>query len=168
VPRSALIVAVPEAEPLVGDWRLRYDNASLGIPAHVTLLFPFVPAGDLEEALLGELRELFAAQPAFSVAFSRVARFAEVAWLAPEPAEPFRRLTDLIWERYPSYPPYEGIHDEVIPHLSVAVGDATLQDQVDHALTPHLPVAADVREVVLLEEQPDRRWRTRERFPLCG
>src|SRR5215216_5253276 len=53
VPRSALIVAVPEAEPLVGGWRLRYDDASLGVPAHVTLLFPFMPAEELGEALLG-------------------------------------------------------------------------------------------------------------------
>ena len=168
MPRSALIVAVPGAEPLVGEWRLRCDNASLGIPAHVTLLFPFIPAGKLDEALFGELHELFAAQPAFSVAFRRVARFSEVAGLAPEPAEPLRRLTELIVTRYPSYPPYEGIHDEVIPHLTVAVGDGTLQDQVDAALTPHLPIAADVREVVLLEERPDGHWRTRERFPLSG
>ena len=166
VPRSALIVAVPEAEPLVGGWRLRYDNASLGVPAHVTLLFPFMPAEELGEALFGELRELFAAQPAFAVAFSRVARFTDIAWLAPEPAEPFRVLTELIFRRYPSYPPYEGIHDEVIPHLTVAVAGAPLQDQVEAALTPHLPIAADVREVVLLEEQPGGHWRTRERFPL--
>jgi 2'-5' RNA ligase len=166
VPRSALIVAVPEAEPLVDEWRLRYDNASLGVPAHVTLVFPFMPAGDLGDALFGELRELFAAQPAFTVVFSRVARFTEVAWLAPEPAEPFRLLTELILRRYPGYPPYEGIHDEVIPHLTVAVGGGTLPDRVEAALTPHLPIAADVCEIVLLEEQPDGHWRTRERFPL--
>lgn len=164
--RSALIVAVAEAEPLVARFRLRYDNASLGVPAHVTLLFPFVPAAELDEALFGELRELFVAQPAFSFALVGVSRFPEVAWLAPEPAEPFRRLTDLIRRRYPSYPPYEGIHDEVIPHLTVAKGDETIQDELDAALAPHLPIVAEVREVMLLEEQPDGHWRTRERFPL--
>ena len=164
--RSALIVAVPEAEPLVARFRLRYDNASLGIPAHVTLLFPFVPAEELDEALFGELHELFVAQPAFSVALAGVSRFPEVAWLAPEPAEPLRRLTELIRRRYPSYPPHEGIHDVVIPHLTVARGDGTIQDELDAALTPQLPIAAEVREVTLLEEQPDGHWRTRERFPL--
>jgi hypothetical protein len=34
--------------------------------------------------------------------------------------------------------------------------------QADAALTPHLPIAADVRKVVMLEEQPDGR----ESFPL--
>ena len=43
--RSALVVAVPDAEPVVGHLMLRLDaNAVLGVPAHVTVLFPFVPA----------------------------------------------------------------------------------------------------------------------------
>ena len=166
MPRSALIVAVPEAEPLVHDWRLRYDNASLGIPAHVTLLFPFAAAETINEKLSGELREVLAEEPAFSFALARVERFPEVAWLAPEPAEPFRRLTDLIFARYPEYPPYEGIHKEVIPHLTVAIGEPSLQDEVDRALTPHLPIAARVDGVALLVEDESGHWQESERFPL--
>jgi 2'-5' RNA ligase len=166
VPRSALIVAVPEAEPLVGHWRERYDNASLGIPAHVTLLFPFVPAEETDDALLAELRELFVSQPAFSFTLPRVARFAEVAWLAPEPAKPFRRLTELIVSRYPDYPPYEGIHDELIPHLTVGVGDTAMQDEIDAALAPHLPIEAEARKVTLLVEDGSGRWHARAGFPL--
>jgi 2'-5' RNA ligase len=166
VPRSALIVTVPEAEPHVHEWRLRWDNASLGIPAHITLIFPFVPAEEIGEELLGGLQELFAAQPAFAYSLARVARFPEHAWLAPEPDEPFRRLTALLAERYPEYPPYEGIHNEVIPHLTVAEGDAALQDKVDAALSPHLPIAAEAREVTLLVEDESGHWRPGERFPL--
>jgi len=166
VPRSALIVAVPEAEPLVHPWRLRHDNAALGIPAHVTLLVPFVPAEAIDDVLVEELRQLFAAQHAFSYRLARVARFPEVAWLAPEPAEPFRRLSELIFSRYPDYPPYEGIHDDVIPHLTVAVGDAVLQDEVEAALTPHLPISAGADEVTLLVEDESGHWRESERFPL--
>jgi 2'-5' RNA ligase len=169
VPRSALIVAVPEAEPLVHEWRLRYDNARLGIPAHITLLFPFVPAEELEEKLFGELRRLFAAQPAISFSLTRLVEFPDqTLWLAPEPSEPFRSLTEVIFERFPDYPPYEGIHDEVIPHLTVTAGDASLRDELDAALTPRLPVEAEARETVLLEELPDGLWRPRERFPLGG
>jgi 2'-5' RNA ligase len=168
VPQSALIVAVPEAEPIVGKWRLRYDNARLGIPAHVTLLFPFVPAEELDETLFGELRALFATQPAFTFTLTRVVDFPDqTLWLAPEPTAPFRTLTDLIFARYPAYPPYEGIHDEVIPHLTVTSGDASLRDELDAALTPHLPIEAAVHDVVLLEEDASGYWRTRERFPLA-
>lgn len=166
MPRSALIVAVPEAEPLVHEWRMRYDNAALGIPAHITLIFPFVPAEEIGEELVDELRGLFAAQPGFSFTLARVARFPEVAWLAPEPDEPFRRLTGLIFSRYPEYPPYEGIHDDVIPHLTVAIGDAALQDDVEAALSPHLPIAAHAGEVTLLGEDESGHWSESERFPL--
>ena len=166
MPRTALIVAVPEAEALVGAWRKRYDNASLGIPAHVTLLFPFVPSETANDTLLAELRELFAAQPAFSFSLPRVARFPEVAWLAPEPATPFRRLTELIYSRYPDYPPYEGIHDEIIPHLTVGVGEAALQDEIELALTPHLPIDAEAQEVTLLVEDESGHWTRRDSFAL--
>jgi 2'-5' RNA ligase len=158
MPRTALIIAVPEAEALVGGWRERYDTASLGIPAHVTLLFPFVSTENVDDALLAELRELFTTQPAFSFSLPRVARFPEVAWLAPEPATPFRRLTELIYSRYPDYPPYEGIHDEIIPHLTVGVGDTALQDEIDAALTPHLPIDAEAREVTVLVEDESGHW----------
>lgn len=168
MPRSALIVAVPEAEPLVGEWRLRYDNARLGIPAHITLLFPFVPAEELDEALFGELSELFAAQPAFAFTLTRLVDFPDqTLWLAPEPSEPFRKLTELIVERYPDYPPYEGAHEEVIPHLTVTAGEAALRDAVDAAVSPQLPIDAEAREVVLLEENATGFWRARERFTLA-
>ena len=38
---SALLVAVPEAEPLVGALRLVHDpSAAVGVPAHITILLP--------------------------------------------------------------------------------------------------------------------------------
>jgi 2'-5' RNA ligase len=167
VPRTALIVAVPEAEPLVAEWRAKHDwSAQHGVPAHITLLFPFVPAEDVDQQLLSDLRDLFASQPAFSYLLPRVARFPEVAWLAPEPAEPFKELIALIVSRYPEYPPYEGIHDDVIPHLTVAEGVSELQDEVDVALTPSLPIEAQAQRVTLLVEDASGHWHTGKRFPL--
>jgi hypothetical protein len=167
VPRTALIVEVPEAEPLVGSWRARYDwSAQHGVPAHVTVLFPFVPVEELDDEVFAELRLLFARRPSFVFTLPRVARFPDVAWLAPEPAQPFTRLTELVVERFPDYPPYEGVHETVIPHLTVAEGGADLQDEVEAALTAHLPIGAHTREVTLIEELPSGRWQTRERFPL--
>lgn len=166
MPRTALIIEVPHSEPLVYEWRLEYDNAGLGVPAHVTLLFPFVPVEHFDDILVNELRRLFSGQRAFEFSLPRVDRFPEVAWLAPEPAEPFRALTELIFDRYPKYAPYEGIHAEVIPHLTVAIGDSDLQDEVEAALTPHLPIDAEAREVTLLVEDESGQWRPGERFAL--
>ena len=166
MPRTALIVAVPEAEPLVGEWRAKHDwSAQHGVPAHITLLFPFVPTEQVDEQLLDDLRDLFATQQAFTYRLQRVARFPEVAWLAPEPAEPFKELIALIVSRYPAYPPYEGIHDEVVLHLTVAEGGSELQDEVDAAVTPHLPIEAEAREVTLIVEDEAGYWHTGSRFP---
>jgi 2'-5' RNA ligase len=169
VARTALIVEVPEAEQFVRDWRLRYDNASLGVPAHLTLLFPFVAAEHFDDVLLDELRRLFAEHEPFSFALTRLEEFSdETVWLAPEPAEPFRRLTEAIAARYPDYPPYEGIHEEVIPHLTVTSGDASLRAQLEPVLAPHLPIASRVDDVTLLVEDEAGHWRAGTRFALGG
>ena len=167
MPESALVVTVPEAEPLVSEWRAQHDwSAQRGVPAHITILYPFAPTEKVDDTLLGELRELFGAHPAFSFDLPRVARFPEVAWLAPEPVEPFKTLIASVVARFPDYPPYEGVHDEVIPHLTVAEGGVELQDEVDAAISPHLPIAARADEVTLLLEDDAGRWHPGERFAL--
>jgi 2'-5' RNA ligase len=168
VPESALIVDVPEAEPLVNDWRAKHDwSAQRGVPAHITVLYPFMPTENIDDRLHADLRALFAAHPAFSFRLSRVARFPdEVAWLAPDPAEPFAALTEAVASRYPDYPPYEGIHEVVIPHLTVAEGGTELHDEVDAALTPALPIEAEARSVLMILADENGWWSPGERYPL--
>jgi 2'-5' RNA ligase len=138
----------------------------MGIPPHVTLLSPFMPAEIVDESL-GALRELFAATPAFDVAFRELRRWPGMVYLAPEPPEPFTRLTEAIVESWPDYPPYEGIHETVIPHLTVAYGDDARLAKVVADVSTQLPIEANVTEAVLLEElEPDVRWAERTRFPL--
>lgn len=71
--RTALIVLVPEAELAVSELRQRCDpSASLGVPAHVTVLFPFQDGAKVEPA---ELAQLFGAFGALDFVFDRVERF---------------------------------------------------------------------------------------------
>ena len=151
MPETALVIAVPEAEPLVSEWRAQYDWSA-----------------QHDDELLGRLRELFASEAPVTFELPRVARFPDVAWLAPEPSEPFTALIELIAGRFPDYPPYEGAHDVVIPHLTVAEGGPELQDQVEAALTEHLPIAARADDVALLFEGDDGLWFEAHRFPLSG
>lgn len=156
--RTALIVAVPEAEPHVAELRLAHDrSAALGVPAHVTILFPFAPPELVDEEALAEL---FAAQSAFAFELASVEHFGEdVTYLAPSPARPFVELTRAVVARWPEHAPYEGAHEEVVPHLTV--GERRLE------LSPPLPISCGADDVLLLEEdEPEGRWRTRRRFPL--
>jgi 2'-5' RNA ligase len=169
MPASALVVVVPEAEPLVSDWRAQYDWAAQhGVPAHITILYPFVPTEQVDEELLGQLGKLFRAEAAFAFELARVGRFPEVAWLAPEPSERFSALIDLVAARFPDYPPYEGIHDEVIPHLTVAEGETDLQDRVEAAVSGHLPIRAHADHVAFLFEDDQGLWHEAHRFPLSA
>jgi len=166
---TAIVVSFPEASPAVDRWREQTcgDRTSIGIPPHVTLLHPFVPAETVDERILAQLRSMFAARPAFDVVLEEARRWPGMLYLAPDPPEPFVRLTEAIVERWPDYPPYEGIHDEVIPHLTVAYGDDALLSEVEADVSAKLPIAATAHEAVLLVELvPFVRWETRARFPL--
>ena len=155
--RTALIVAVPEAEAAVADIRLQHvASAAHGVPAHVTVLSPFVDGNEIDE---GALAQLFGMFPAFAFVLDRIARWDDGSvWLHPEPSQPFADLTAAVWQRWPDYPPYEGTVDLVIPHLTVS--ETPIEVQLN------LPIASHARNVALIEEKPDRRWVTRQAFPL--
>lgn len=164
---TGLLIVVPQAEHVIGAHRLDHDPAaSRGVPAHVTLLYPFAPAdevGTLEEGLA----ELFAGMKPFDSSFSEFARFGdEVLYLAPDNPERYSAMTDAIADRFPSYPPYEGQFDEVIPHLTVADGGGDFA-AMQREMEPWMPVRTRVDRVVLIEER-DRFWYHRAVFPLGG
>jgi len=157
--RTALVIAVPEAEPVVGRLRSLYDDADrTGVPAHVTLLFPF---GDRDDGLA----DLFAQFEPFDFSLTELRRWPDVLWLTPEPAERFGELTDALAARFPEHAPYEGAHTQVIPHLTVAYRHDVSRD-VSAQLQQRLPIAAHASEVVQLEEYEPDRWRERQRFQL--
>jgi 2'-5' RNA ligase len=165
---SAVVVVVDAAEQVVGPWRARYDSsAAAGVPPHITVLYPFLPLADVTDDVLHRLGEIFAAEPAFELTLARVERFAEdVLWLAPEPAEPFRRLTQAVWRAWPHHPPYEGAYDDVTPHLTVADRpDPALFDTISADVAGALPCVTQVSEGQMLVVV-DGGWSTRATFPL--
>ncbi len=168
---SALIVPVPEAEPLVCAWRERYDDsARTGVPAHITLLYPFLPPEEITPADLERLKALFASAPPMRFRLAAARRFPRgVLYLAPEPEEFLRGLTRRIWAQYPQRPPYGGAFEHVVPHLTVAQAqDHAVLDEVEAAVAPGLPVAAEATEAWLMLQSDVERWRAGHRFPLGG
>jgi 2'-5' RNA ligase len=168
--RTALILPVPEAAAAVDAWRERTCEAkpSTGVPAHVTLIFPFVPASEVDDDLIAEVGALIGTATSFRFALQETDRFAAVLFLAPHPAEPFIRLTDAITERYPRYLPYGGAFGSSVPHLTVAQGNDGLLDQAEASVSRLLPIAAEAREALLLEEVVADwgRWEIRAHLPL--
>jgi 2'-5' RNA ligase len=167
--QTALLATVAEAEPLVGQWRRRFDSsASAGVPAHVTVLFPFLDVGRVTDGVLDELRTLIGARRPFPVRFEECRRFPDVLYLAPTPDQPFCSLTEEIAERWPEAPPYEGQFTEVIPHLTVAHGQPPrVYQELEADLAERLPLAATVASVSLFVNDGSR-WRRQVEFPMLG
>ena len=82
---SALVVLVPEAEPLVRPFRDRFDpSAALGVPAHITLLYPFIEPERIGEDTLGKATECFRGFAPIAFSLTEIRRFpAETLYLAP-------------------------------------------------------------------------------------
>jgi 2'-5' RNA ligase len=169
---SALVVIVPEAEAVVASFRERYDpSAAVGVPAHITLLYPFKPPAEVGANVLNDLQKCFSGFMPFDFSLAAIRRFpGGVLYLEPEPNEPFRQLTLALWAAYPEAPPYGGKFDTVVPHLTVALADDERQlDSIadDFARAAHgkLPATALAAEVALMDNAAGH-WQIRTRFAL--
>lgn len=167
---SAVLVAVPAVEFVVAEHRARFDrSAEWGVPAHVTVLYPFVPPVKIDDAVLADLAEAILAVPRFRAEWHRTSWFGEdVLWLAPEPESSFRALTTTVWRAFPDYPPYEGQFDDVVPHLTVGhTASPEGLHAVEREVQAHLPVSMDVSVVQLMcGTTSPSSWRTIAELPL--
>ena len=168
--RTAWVVPVPEAETLVQDLRRQFDpSAALGVPAHVTVLHPFMAPTQITAQVLDRAEAALRATPAFAFRLAQVACFADTAYLAPEPAAAFVALTEALVRAFPGLPPYGGAHATIVPHLTVGQGDA---DTVGHvavelqaALRRRGPVQARCSRLSVLENAGGT-WREMHRLAL--
>ena len=165
---SALYVEIAGAQPVVAVARHRWDAAGLAVPAHVTVLFPFLAPDAIGASVEEALGEIAGALDAFEVRFERIGRFPDVVWLAPEPVTPFVSLTDAVASRWPDHPPYGGAFEEVVHHLTVADGaPAEVLDEVAATVASSLPLTDRVTALTLSVRERGS-WRVRRRYPLRG
>jgi 2'-5' RNA ligase len=169
---SCLLIPVPEAEPVVGRLRGRLDRAAAwGVPAHVTILYPFVRPEAITSAVIELAAAAVASVPAFECTFAQTGRFGEdVLWLAPEPDRPFRALTTALHAAFPQYPPFGGIYPDVVPHLTIGdrpPGGLVALEAADADVGPALPVRTFVSHAWLMTgTQAADSWRVAAELPL--
>lgn len=147
---SAIVITVPEADEVVERLRApARDPQSRRMPAHITLLGPFVP--DPDAGVIAELQFFFSRVDGFPLSFREVGEFpGGVVWLAPEQSEELRGLTEALFRRWPQCPPYGGAHDAITPHLSVArTDDPAHAAEVRRAAEAALPLSGFARAASL-------------------
>jgi 2'-5' RNA ligase len=169
---STLAILVPEVEGLVRTFRDRYDPAAkAGMPAHITLLYPFKSPNEIDRLVLDTLRQCFSRFQPFKFSLTTINQFpGDTLYLVPEPEEPFRELTLGIWRCYPETPPYRGRYSTVVPHLTVAdrmdeQGLDEVAREFEQAAQGRLPIHGHVAEVTLMDTRSGR-WDTNTTFKL--
>jgi 2'-5' RNA ligase len=163
---SAIVVRVPIPTALERI-RRRWDYAAgVGVPAHVTILYPFLQPNDLRPAVRAELVALAATVEPFDVRFAAIGRFPTVVYLAPEPSGPFAGLTRAVVDRFPDCLPYGGAHDVVIPHLTITESGEAPFDDIALQVGGALPFSHRVGRLEVLIEGGEGRWHGHWRIPL--
>lgn len=166
---TAFAVNVPEAESTVSRLREQHDpSAALGVPAHITILYPFMAPAEISRDVLDRIRYALRHCRPFAFSVDQVARLPKVLYLAPDPPEPFAELTTALVAGIPGYLPYRGIHARIIPHLTVAQGEEEVLDELEIQLRGSLSrdgLHAMCRQLTLIENSSGR-WRDMHTFDL--
>ncbi|WP_410616138.1 2'-5' RNA ligase family protein [Amycolatopsis sp. lyj-109] len=162
---TALVILLPAAEPALTAAR-RVDPALVrpGLPAHVTVLYPFLPDASLTDEVLAEVRSLAAAvSPPADVQLTDLVvtpRF--VALAAPA----LQAVADAVCARWPEVLPYGGrFGPRPAAHLTVAMGGpAEALERVAEEVRPLLPLA-DRAETLQLVALTGHGWEPRLKAP---
>lgn len=168
---STIIIPVPEAEELVGVYRNRYDPAArAGVPAHITLLYPFLDRGEITPNSIIEVREVIQRFKPFDLSLVEVRRWLSVLYIHPEPDSEFIRMTRSLVNQFPDHPPYKGAYPSIIPHLTVAHVDDTAEleaiaDDFQSHAGLYLPMKSRAKEVWLMVKH-NGKWNKHTSFDL--
>ena len=139
------------------------------MPAHVTVLYPFMAPSQITGEVVAELRDVLGRFDSFDFTLSEVRWFdRRVVYLAPSPEERFRALTALVAEKFPEYPPYEGEFSDVVPHVTVGEdAPRALLRAAGWMAKRRLPITGRVSEVWLMTiADPEPLYRVAAVFAL--
>ena len=145
-------------------------NASAGIPAHLTLLYPFLDPNALDSDVRSALASVAGGHEAIGFELAGSAAWPDTVYVAVNPERPFTRLQADLAKAFPAFPIY-GLPAPFafVPHVTVAEGGAAADPATLEAPAwAALPRSrrADALEVIV--RAGDGRWRTRWRVALAG
>jgi 2'-5' RNA ligase len=166
---TALIlrVALP---PRLEALRMRsVPDAADGLPAHLTVAYPFAEPVAIDEAVIGLVADVVGSRSPWTMTLAGHRRWPDAVYAAVDPAAPAIALQADLAAAFPSLPIYGGTIDVFVPHVTVAEGPAVGDPTVDaHPGWNDLPHTQTVNEVELIVRGEDRLWRVQRRFPMLG
>ncbi|MFD6880357.1 MULTISPECIES: 2'-5' RNA ligase family protein [unclassified Streptomyces] len=163
---TAIVIELPAAEVLL-EAVAGVDPSLVrtGLPAHVTVLYPFVAAADVDDETERAVRRLAGSMPAVDLLLRRLV--AAPGFVAVEAAELDPVIT-AFRDRWPAVRPYGGRFGESpTAHVTMALGcDEAEARRVGDRVGELLPLRARA-EAVHLVVLTDRGWRRRVSAPFA-
>ena len=151
----------PEVEKVrsTRDW-----SARLGVPAHITILGPFLPPEEITKNVLERMRTVFADVRPIPVVLGELRLLGTTACLMPQSVGPFVRLSQELEALSQHRMQVAGEY-----HLTVA-RESNPNDlrRLRVSLEPLLPLRGKITEAILLERDSEGLVRELERFPFVS
>ena len=162
--QTGVAIPVPAANALLASVADRFPGVVReGVPAHVSVQYPFVTAGELDDRVTAMLAELFAGQPPIPVTFAQCRRRGGFVYLPADPIDEVAQLTARLRRQWPHVVPDAGLDDEVGPHLTVAMrASEETAERIQRDVVEALPISAELAEAWLVAFEG--KWVLRERF----
>jgi 2'-5' RNA ligase len=157
---SAVIVRGHLPAGLESLRRRGVPDALDGLPAHLTLLYPFVEPAGLDATIRRRIGSVAGSHDPFEYRFLGAARWPDTLYVAVAPVEPFVALQADLAAAFPDHPIYgEPADFAFVPHVTIAEGhpasDPALIADPAWAALPRSGRAAAL-EVIATD---GRRWR---------
>jgi 2'-5' RNA ligase len=163
---SAVIIRTRLPAGLERLRRRSVTDAADGVPAHLTLLYPFVEPGGLDPDVRRAIASVAGRHAPFDFRLAGPGRWPDTIYVAVTPSAPFVALQADLAAVFPAYPIYGKPSDfAFVPHVTVAEGStvddpATIADRAWVALPR--PARADALEVIADDGGGSRLvWRVR-------
>jgi 2'-5' RNA ligase len=144
-------------------------DAGEGLPAHVTVAYPFAALDSIDDAVAGLVSRVVARHAPWTMRLVERRRWPDTVYAAIEPPAPAAALQADLAAAFPTLPIYGGTIDVFVPHVTIAEGEAADDPAVDADRGwDDLPVTQSVSEVELIVRSAARGWSVERRFPLRG
>jgi 2'-5' RNA ligase len=168
--RSALIIRARLPAGLERLRRRGVHDAAAGVPAHLTLLYPFIMPDQLGRPVRDRVAAACATHEPFDYILAGQARWPDTVYVVVEPVAPFVGLQQALARAFPEFPIYgTDASFEFVPHLTIAEGPAADDETTrsDPAWLA-LPRPARTTAVEAIARAGEGRWRTVWRIRLGG
>src|SRR5262249_27254352 len=128
--QTGLVFMAPEAEPVLSIVASTYPHlVRPGLPAHITVLYPWIPIDRVSDDALGLCAQLAAATPRTKLTLNDIGIRPGFVYLSCADASHVEDVCNAAQKAWPDLPPYGGKYNDSRPHITLALGEMRREDQ---------------------------------------